>query len=210
MVEQAYQRHLAPDEYVDNFIGELIERMERNGSYDDALVVVTADHGTAIRPRTLRRIIAEDNVGRRGRSPALRQTTPRLGHGAGRTTGRSRWTSSRRWLRPSGIDVPWEVDGVDLFGDDPHRTESTMIGSDQPVTFGVAGTEKLDVARYHLEWFGDRGPYGLVPSGYADLFGADLFGAGLDGLTITESPQAGSISTSGTRWSISMKTTFPR
>ena len=90
-----------------------------------------------------------------------------------------------------GVDLPWEVDGVDLFGEDPGRTESTMIGSDQPVTFGVAGTEKLDVARYHLEWFGDRGPYGLVPSGYADLFGADLFGAGLDGLTITESSQAG-------------------
>ncbi|HEX2368988.1 MAG TPA: sulfatase-like hydrolase/transferase, partial [Acidimicrobiia bacterium] len=61
LVEQAYQRHLVQVVYVDTVVGELIDRLERNGTYDDALVVVTADHGVAVRPRTLRRIIADDN-----------------------------------------------------------------------------------------------------------------------------------------------------
>ena len=190
LVEQAYQRHLVQVMYVDSFIGELIERLERNGSYDDALIVVTADHGTAIRPGTLRRIIAEDNVGEVAAVPLF----VKLPGGSGTAPSDDRAESVDvlpTMAAALGIHVPWEVEGVDLFGDPPTRTESTMIGSDQPVTFGVAGTEKLDVARYHLEWFGDRGPYGLVPSGYADLFGADLFGADLDGLTISESSEAG-------------------
>jgi hypothetical protein len=185
LVEQAYQRHLVQTQYVDTIVGELIDRLEGNGSYDDALVVVTADHGVAVRPKTFRRIIADDNVGDVAAVPLF--VKPPGGSGTAPSDDRAESVDLLPTMAAAlGVDVPWEVDGVDLFGDHPQRTESTMIGSDQPVTFGAAGTEKLDVARYHLEWFGDRGPYGLVPTGYADLFGANL-----DDLTITESPQVG-------------------
>jgi Sulfatase len=185
LVEQAYQRHLLQVMYVDTLIGELIDRLERNDSYDEALIVVTADHGTAVRPKTYRRIITPDNVGEVAAVP-LFVKRPGAKGGAPMDDRAESVDVLPTMAAVLGVEVPWEVDGVNLFGDMPPRTESTMIGSDQPVTFGVDGTEKLDVARYHLEWFGDRGPYGLVPSGYADLFGANL-----DGLTITESPNAG-------------------
>ena len=41
----------------------------------------------------------------------------------------------------------------------------------EPVTFGANGDEKIQVARYHLEYFGRRGPFGLAPPAHADLLG---------------------------------------
>ncbi|MDQ3781845.1 MAG: sulfatase-like hydrolase/transferase [Actinomycetota bacterium] len=63
VVEQAYQSHLLQVQFVDRFVGDLIDRLEELDSYEDALVVVTADHGVAIRPGTDRRTITADNVG---------------------------------------------------------------------------------------------------------------------------------------------------
>ena len=70
LVEQAYQRHLVQVMYVDTFISELIDRLERNDTYDEALIVVTADHGVAVRPKTYRRIIAGQRR-RRGGGPVF-------------------------------------------------------------------------------------------------------------------------------------------
>lgn len=41
----AYRRHLLQVGYADKILGELIETLEQAGLYDDALIVVTADHG---------------------------------------------------------------------------------------------------------------------------------------------------------------------
>jgi hypothetical protein len=41
----------------------------------------------------------------------------------------------------------------------------------EPVTFEADGEEKVRVARYHLDYFGDRGPFGLAPPAHADLLG---------------------------------------
>jgi hypothetical protein len=47
---QALQRHLLQVGYVDTMWGVLRERLEREGLWDDALVVVTADHGVSFTP----------------------------------------------------------------------------------------------------------------------------------------------------------------
>ena len=49
-VTLAYQRHLLQVEYVDGLIGQVIERLTAEGLYDDALIVVTSDHGVSFRP----------------------------------------------------------------------------------------------------------------------------------------------------------------
>ena len=36
--------------YTDHLLGEVIDRLEKQGVWDDALVVVTADHGEALHP----------------------------------------------------------------------------------------------------------------------------------------------------------------
>ncbi len=50
MVTQAYQRHLLQVGYTDKIIGRIIEKMKTSGIYDDALLVITADHGISFLP----------------------------------------------------------------------------------------------------------------------------------------------------------------
>ncbi|MDQ3781846.1 MAG: hypothetical protein M3349_02785, partial [Actinomycetota bacterium] len=42
------------------------------------------------------------------------------------------------------------------------------------MTFGVDGSEKLAVARYHERWFAGGDPYGLAPPGHHDLLGVEV------------------------------------
>ena len=45
-----YQRHLLQVQHVDTVVGALAARLREVGMYDDALFVVTADHGASLRP----------------------------------------------------------------------------------------------------------------------------------------------------------------
>ena len=44
-----YQRHLLQLHYVDTVVGALVSQLRDAGLYDDALIVITADHGTSLR-----------------------------------------------------------------------------------------------------------------------------------------------------------------
>jgi hypothetical protein len=47
LTQQAYQRHLLQARYTDLLIGRLIDRLQQQGLYDRALVILTADNGEA-------------------------------------------------------------------------------------------------------------------------------------------------------------------
>ncbi|MEM1201680.1 MAG: sulfatase-like hydrolase/transferase [Acidobacteriota bacterium] len=49
-VLRAYRRHLLQVGFADRLLGELLDRLESEGLFDDALVVVTADHGIHFEP----------------------------------------------------------------------------------------------------------------------------------------------------------------
>ena len=59
---QAYQRHLLQVGYTDHLLGRLVSRLKREGIYDRALIVVTADHGAAYRVGEERRRLTASNV----------------------------------------------------------------------------------------------------------------------------------------------------
>lgn len=61
-VIQAQQRHLLQTRYTDRLLGELIDRLRAVGAWDDALVIVTADHGISFRPGGLIRDAAAGNL----------------------------------------------------------------------------------------------------------------------------------------------------
>ncbi len=64
VVARGYQRHLLQVGFVDRLMGQLIDRLKKTGLYDQALVVVTADHGAGFVPgnpyRTLNKINYQD------------------------------------------------------------------------------------------------------------------------------------------------------
>jgi hypothetical protein len=49
LTDQAFQRHLLQTGFVDRLLGELMARLREAGMWDDALVVLTADHGESFR-----------------------------------------------------------------------------------------------------------------------------------------------------------------
>ena len=55
------QRHLLQVGFADRFIGNLVDRLQAQGVYDESLVVVTADHGSSFRHGMSRRTIEGDD-----------------------------------------------------------------------------------------------------------------------------------------------------
>jgi hypothetical protein len=49
-VDLGRQRHLLQVGYVDALLGEVLDALRERGAYDDALIVVTSDHGISFRP----------------------------------------------------------------------------------------------------------------------------------------------------------------
>jgi Sulfatase len=175
LVEQAYQRHLLQVQYSDSILGQVVDSLKATDSFDDTMIVVVADHGVAIRPGIPnRRGITGDTVGDVAAVPLFIKVP-------GQTRGivddyRAETTDVLPTVSATlGIDVPWAMDGVDLFGATrPQRSESTMSSDGGPVVFGTDGTEKLQVAEYHFEYSEGRGPYGIVPLGYSSILGKSV------------------------------------
>ena len=59
---QGYQQHLLQTGYADRILGLLMKRLREVGLWDDAVVVVTADHGASFWPTLSRRGMAEGNA----------------------------------------------------------------------------------------------------------------------------------------------------
>ena len=61
-VDALYQRHLAQVGFVDRLVGDLIARLRDQHVYDEALLIVTSDHGASYRDNRSRRQPKRDNV----------------------------------------------------------------------------------------------------------------------------------------------------
>ncbi len=60
-VRLGMQRHFLQLKFADRVVGELIDRLRSQGLWDDALVIVTADHGVSFRPGGYRRPVTRSN-----------------------------------------------------------------------------------------------------------------------------------------------------
>ena len=56
------QRHLLQVGFADRFIGNLLDRLQAQGTYDESLIVVTADHGSSFRHGQRRRARNDGNL----------------------------------------------------------------------------------------------------------------------------------------------------
>ncbi len=122
LVRQGLQRHLLQVGYADTVLGALIDRLEAAGLWDDALVVVVADHGIAFEPGSPTRQPTGRNVQEIYRVPLLVKAP---GQTVGRTDDRNAMLID---VLPTIIDlldieVGWDLDGLSLVG--PPRTDAT-------------------------------------------------------------------------------------
>lgn len=124
------QAHLLQLAYTDRLLGDVIDRMERQGIWDDSLVVVTADHGESFLPGTAGRRLT-----RGAKTEAQVAWVPVFLKEPGQTKGAR---SDANWeqvdLLPTmadalDTDVPFKVDGISQLSDSRDRTEKTFYNS---------------------------------------------------------------------------------
>jgi hypothetical protein len=123
LAEQGYQRHLFQVEYVDRLLGQLLDRLEQVGILDEAILVVTADHGASFRANTPRRGLVDINAFEIGMVPLFIKA-PHQSSGVVETTPARTVDVLPTVAEHLGIELPWPHQGQSLIGNS--RTASPL------------------------------------------------------------------------------------
>ena len=142
------ERHLAQVAFVDRLIGQLFDRLRATGTYDETLLVVTADHGVAFQAgQPVRGLESESFV--EAIYPEV-MWIPLFVKRPGQTDGRTLDTNVQTIdVLPTvadvlGIDVPWEVHGRSAFSTRGRTGDKTFF-QNQVNAFSVARGERAVV-----------------------------------------------------------------
>lgn len=183
LVAQGWQRHLIQVQWTDTMLGEVLDALDRSGIYDEAMVVVVADHGIAISPGVEhQRVITPETVGSVAHIPLLVKY-PRSHEQAPPPGTIDEVRAETVDIVPTiaeviDIPVPWQVDGISLLATDERRSRpvSVMLGSKGEVELPLEGEAVLELAKEQQRWFPDGERYLLAPPGWESLPGADFPG----------------------------------
>ncbi len=167
----ARQRHLLQLAYVDDLIGVLVDELRARGMYDDALIVVTADHGISFEQGAPIRSIEGQPLTAASIPDVL--WVPLFVKEPGQTTGE---VSDANVLSidvlPTiadvlGVELPWAVDGRSALGPPRSSTDKPFYGSD--VERGAVRVLPVVTVDGPAGWARvlERSIEGFVPSGAA-------------------------------------------
>jgi hypothetical protein len=189
--EIGQQRHVLQAQAADKLIGQLFDNLREAGTFDDSLVVVTADHGESFVPDALGRGLQEGNV-------AHIMWTPLFVKAPGQTDG---VVDDRNMasidVMPTiadalGIEVPWDVDGLaapDVEDErDPgvkqiHDSENHYIhANDGDELIEIEGTDELFAEVLEGDAVPGQGPDGV----WKRTFYGDLVGESVTDLSVGE------------------------
>jgi hypothetical protein len=110
-VDQAFQRHVLQTQYVDRLVGRLLDALRAHGIFDEAVIVVTADHGASFVTGQPRRPANSADVGAIAPVPFFvklpRQRKGRVDDRAVRTID-----VLPTIAKAVGVEVPWKTDGI--------------------------------------------------------------------------------------------------
>jgi hypothetical protein len=110
-VDQGFQRHVLQVQYVDRLLGRLLDALRARGVFDDAVIVVTADHGAAFTTGQPRRPANSANVGAIAPVPFFVKLP---GQRDGRVDDRAVRTIDvlPTIAKAAGVRLPWKADGI--------------------------------------------------------------------------------------------------
>jgi hypothetical protein len=143
-------RSLLQLQLADKLLGEMLGKLRALGTYDDALVVVTADHGVSFQGETPVRAMTEENRHDIAFAPLLikapRQTEGRIDERNAQAID----------VVPTiadllDLEVPWELDGVSLAGPDqrPGSEKRILLHDYDEIDPGPDGTITLDASELY-------------------------------------------------------------
>ena len=169
-VAQAWSRHLLQTRFTDRLLGLVVARLQREGLYDDALVVVTADHGVAFDPGRPARLLEPETAGQLAYVPLFVKSP-------GQTSG----TVSDKPVQTIDV-VPTIADELDLSqtwsdiqGVSADAGDGTQIRHIRSLYFAPDARElRAAVAEKYRVFHRSSGsidPYSLAPCGLEWLIG---------------------------------------
>ena len=179
LVDALYQRHLLQVGFVDRLIGQLMDRLREQELYDDALIVVTADHGASYRQGLRRRELTYDNASDIALVPLFIKVPDQQ---VGVVSDRNAQTVD---ILPTiaetlSFDLPFGVDGQSLL-DDASSSRATKafvqrsLDSVRIETIGDLVSRSRASLQHKVSRFGTHSNtrlYGIGPS--AELLGTDV------------------------------------
>lgn len=155
------QRYLLQVGYVDTLLGRLAARLRETGVYDDALIIVTADHGASLQPGQSFRRPAPSTFADVGQVPFL---VKRPGQREGEVVDAEVEVVD---VLPTlaavlGVELPWAVDGVNAFDPAPSRRLSRKFFFDGARNIAEApgdlAATLIERASRKFEWFATGDP----------------------------------------------------
>jgi hypothetical protein len=181
LVAQHHHADIMQAGLADTLVGRVRSRLLTDGLYDSALVIVTADHGVALRPGDSARNFTGTNAAEVLSVPLVVKppvTTTGVTRGRIDDTNAETIDVLPTVARVLGIDVPWKVDGRSLIGADPARADKRFFfnAATMHETYAVdrLRASRDQAARRQADIFGlDKWPVFTVP-GRRALAGRDV------------------------------------
>ena len=175
LADQAFQRHVLQTRYADVLVGRLLDTVRAAGLYDDAMILVTADHGVSYRAGEPRRRVTAATIPDVAVVPFIAKAP---GQRAGRVDDGAVLTVDAlpTIAAGAGVRVPWRTDGMPA-DERPPSGQVTVTGEGSPGTpvaleTVLAGKRKRDAYEARLLRGGE---YAVGPR--PDLLGRRLEGA---------------------------------
>ncbi|TWG63521.1 sulfatase-like hydrolase/transferase [Aminobacter sp. J44] len=175
LIDLDYQRYMLQVGLLDRKLGELVAQLKEKGVYDDALIVITADHGRSFtRNRPLRRMTDEN---------AEVLHVPLFIKRPGQKDGQvSEAPASTLDILPTiaaelGIDYSWNLDGASLFaGELKGRERVSLSVRDERFDFSWDEVVRLPLLDWQARTFTLRKPLDEVTinNRYSKLIGSDF------------------------------------
>jgi hypothetical protein len=137
LVDQSFQRHVLQTQYTDALVGRLLDKLRATGLYDEAVILLTADHGVSFRAGQPRRRLTPETFADIALVPFVVKWP---GQRSGRVDQRAVRTMDAlpTIAKAAGVRVPWRTDGV------PADERETDAGA--PIEVTDDGKPSRDVA----------------------------------------------------------------
>ena len=173
-VAQSYQLHMAQAQFIDRLLGGLLQRLQRRGMYDNALLVVAADHGLSLVPGTPPREVTQETLHEIAPVP-LFVKVPGQSSGSVADIPVETVDIAPTVLDALGIPIPPGLDGRSVFDDDAAREDKRLFDKfGEPWDFSTSQAPLFESVRRKIDLFGagaDYDLYGLAPDGYDGVIG---------------------------------------
>jgi hypothetical protein len=168
----SHRRHLLQLGFVDSLLGELLDQLERESIYDEALVIITADHGVSFRSGIAGRIAESRNL------PDILAVPPFVKlPGGERAGGQIDPGTESIDILPTimdllAIDPGWELDGKSLLDEELDRHTKICLGLRSIVQGSKAAASAAEATVLDKNTWFEHGLY--APGPYGALVGQEL------------------------------------